>query len=184
MEGLVARLAQVVVTLETTQGAIRLRLFTQQAPLTCASFANLVRRGFYDGLTFHRVLPNFMIQGGDPQGNGMGGPGYAFEDEFDPELRHDRPGILSMANAGPRTNGSQFFVTHVATPHLNDKHSVFGVVLSREDQAVVNKIQRGDKIVKASLEGDVSALFGKMKERLAEWNKVLDQRFKNLKPAE
>ena len=115
-------------TMTTTKGAIRLNLFPEQAPVTVANFVNLASRGYYDGLKFHRVIANFMIQGGCPRGTGSGGPGYQFEDEFDPSLRHDRPGRLSMANAGPGTNGSQFFITHVPTPWLDDNHSIFGAV--------------------------------------------------------
>ena len=128
--------------INTSKGAIRLSLFAEKTPLTVANFVNLARRGFYDGLNFHRGIGDFMIQGGCPDGTGMGGPGYKFADEFDPELRHDGPGVLSMANAGPNTNGSQFFITHVATPHLDGKHSVFGRVVTGQD--VVAAVQQGD----------------------------------------
>ena len=138
----------------TTRGEIVARLEFEKTPLTVANFVGLSEgakrsnRGagvrFYDGLAFHRVIPDFMIQGGDPQGNGMGGPGYDFPDEFDPSLRHARPGVLSMANAGPGTNGSQFFITHIATPWLDGKHTVFGQVVS--GQEVVNAIVQGDRI--------------------------------------
>ncbi len=138
----------------TTRGEIVARLEFEKTPLTVANFVGLSEgakrsnRGagvrFYDGLAFHRVIPDFMIQGGDPQGNGRGGPGYDFPDEFDPSLRHARPGVLSMANAGPGTNGSQFFITHVATPWLDGKHTVFGQVVS--GQEVVNAIVQGDRI--------------------------------------
>jgi len=138
-----------VATISTTKGTIRLQLFNDKAPKTCANFEQLARDGFYDGLTFHRVIPDFMIQGGCPQGNGTGGPGYTFEDEFCNELRHDGPGILSMANAGPNTNGSQFFITHIATPHLDDKHSVFGKVI--EGQDVVDKIVQDDVMQRVSV---------------------------------
>ena len=104
--------------MQTSKGTININLFADQTPVTVANFVNLAARGYYDGLNFHRVISNFMIQGGCPDGNGMGGPGYDFEDEFSKDLRHDKPGILSMANAGPGTNGSQFFITHVPTPHL------------------------------------------------------------------
>ena len=127
---------------ETSKGTIRLELFEEKTPKTVGNFETLCGKEYYDGLTFHRVIPDFMIQGGCPDGTGMGGPGYKFEDEFDPELRHDAPGVLSMANAGPNTNGSQFFITHVPCPHLDDRHSVFGKVL--EGQDVVDSIEQGD----------------------------------------
>lgn len=160
---------------ETSKGTIEVELFPDQTPLTVANFANLVNRGFYDGLKFHRVIADFMIQGGCPLGTGTGGPGYRFEDEFVPALRHTGPGILSMANAGPGTNGSQFFITHVATPWLDDHHTVFGKVLS--GQEVVNAIKGGDTITKITIEGDTSALFEKEKDRLAKFNAVLDKQY-------
>ena len=138
-----------VATIETSKGAIRIELHEDRTPNTVANFEKLAGDGFYDGLLFHRVIPNFMIQTGCPQGTGMGGPGYEFEDEFDNSLRHDRAGILSMANAGPNTNGSQFFITHGPTPHLDGKHSVFGVVL--EGQEVVDAIEQGDTMEKVSI---------------------------------
>jgi cyclophilin family peptidyl-prolyl cis-trans isomerase len=115
-------------TISTNIGDIVIDLYADKAPKTVNNFVFLAKDGFYDGVIFHRVIHNFMAQGGDPTGTGMGGPGYRFEDEFHPSLRHDGPGVLSMANAGPGTNGSQFFITHVATPHLDDRHSVFGRV--------------------------------------------------------
>jgi peptidyl-prolyl cis-trans isomerase B (cyclophilin B) len=163
-------------TITTNRGSIHLRLHDDKTPVTVASFVNLVRRGYYDGLSFHRVIPDFMIQGGCPEGSGRGGPGYRFEDEFHASLRHDKPGILSMANAGPRTNGSQFFITHGATPWLDGKHSVFGEVASAEDQKVVDAIRQGDTIEKVTVEGDVDALLAAQAERVKEWNTVLDQR--------
>ncbi len=120
-------------TMKTDIGDIVIDLYADKAPKTVNNFVFLARDGFYDGVIFHRVIKGFMAQGGDPTGTGMGGPGYRFEDEFDPSLRHDGPGVLSMANAGPGTNGSQFFITHVATPHLDDRHSVFGRVSSGLD---------------------------------------------------
>lgn len=130
--------ANPVVKIETTMGDIVVELFPKEAPKTVENFLTLVKKGFYDGIIFHRVIPNFMIQTGDPTGTGTGGPGYKFADEFSKNLRHDRPGRLSMANAGPNTNGSQFFITHVPTPHLDDRHSIFGQVI--EGQDVVIKI--------------------------------------------
>jgi len=120
-------------TLKTDVGDIVVRLHTDKVPRTVNNFVFLAREGFYDGVTFHRVIADFMTQGGDPTGTGTGGPGYRFADEFHPELRHDGPGVLSMANAGPNTNGSQFFITHLATPWLDRKHSVFGKVTSGLD---------------------------------------------------
>jgi cyclophilin family peptidyl-prolyl cis-trans isomerase len=128
--------------LKTQRGDIVVELYADRAPLTVENFVNLARAGFYDGTTFHRVIPGFMAQGGDPTGTGTGGPGYQFGDEFDPSLRHDRPGVLSMANAGPGTNGSQFFITHGPTPHLDDKHTVFGRVTAGMD--VVQAIRERD----------------------------------------
>jgi len=125
-------------TIETDLGTIKLELFGDLVPRTVTNFATLAGKGFYDGIVFHRVIPRFMVQTGDPEGTGRGGPGYNFADEFCPELRHDKPGMLSMANAGPNTNGSQFFITCAPTPHLDDRHSVFGQVV--EGQDVVEKI--------------------------------------------
>jgi peptidyl-prolyl cis-trans isomerase B (cyclophilin B) len=139
-----------VAVITTNRGEIRLELFSEQVPKTCANFEGLVEKGFYNGLSFHRVIQDFMVQGGCPQGTGTGGPGYSFDDEFHPELRHDGPGVLSMANAGPNTNGSQFFITHVATPWLDDKHSVFGRVI--EGQEVVDAITQGDVMEKVEIE--------------------------------
>ncbi|MGN6283043.1 peptidylprolyl isomerase [Frateuria sp.] len=164
------------VTFETNRGPIHLRLHEDKAPVTVASFVNLARRGYYDGLSFHRVINDFMIQGGCPLGTGTGGPGYKFEDEFHPSLRHDKPGVLSMANAGPRTNGSQFFITHGPTPWLDGKHSVFGEVVSGDDQKVVNAIRQGDTIERVAIEGDVDALMAAQADRIKEWNEKLDQR--------
>jgi len=136
-------------TIETARGTITLELYDDKAPKTVANFVKLAQDGFYDGLTFHRVIDDFMIQGGCPRGDGTGGPGYQFEDEFHPDLKHDAPGVLSMANAGPNTNGSQFFITHVATPWLDGKHSVFGRVVAGQD--VVNSVQQGDKIQRITI---------------------------------
>jgi peptidyl-prolyl cis-trans isomerase B (cyclophilin B) len=144
--------------------------------MTVANFVNLAKRGYYDGKTFHRVIPDFMIQGGCPEGSGRGGPGYKFGDEFDASLKHDKPGVLSMANAGPGTNGSQFFITHGATPWLDGKHSVFGEVVGPEDQAVVNKIVGDDTIETVTVEGDVDALLEKQAANVSKWNDVLDAR--------
>lgn len=163
------------VVLETNKGKIEIALTPDETPLTVANFVNLVQRGYYDGLTFHRVIPDFMIQGGDPDGRGTGGPGYKFGDEFSPKLKHTGPGILSMANAGPGTNGSQFFITHVATPWLDGKHSVFGHVTSGQD--VVNAIKQGDKIVKATVTGDPSKVLKAKAADIEGWNAILDKKY-------
>ena len=136
-------------TLKTDVGDIVVRLYTDKVPRTVNNFVFLSRQGFYDGVTFHRVIADFMAQGGDPTGTGTGGPGYRFADEFHPELRHDGPGVLSMANGGPNTNGSQFFITHVVTSHLDGKHTVFGQVLKGQD--VVNAVQQGDTLTSVSI---------------------------------
>ncbi|HJU08201.1 MAG TPA: peptidylprolyl isomerase, partial [Rhodanobacteraceae bacterium] len=154
-------------TVQTSRGPIHLKLFADQASVTVANFVNLAQRGFYDGLNFHRVIPDFMIQGGCPNGTGTGGPGYKFEDETRTGLKHDKAGVLSMANAGPGTNGSQFFITHVPTPWLDGKHTVFGEVVSADDQKVVNAIRGGDKIEKITIEGDTSTLLSAQGTRVA-----------------
>ena len=157
----------------TEKGSISVDLFSEQTPITVANFVNLASRGFYDNLNFHRVIQDFMIQGGCPSGNGMGGPGYRFADEFVPELRHDSPGKLSMANAGPGTNGSQFFITHVPTPHLDDAHTIFGAVKSEEDQKIVDQIEQGDQIQTIKIVGEYEELLSSV-ESVSEWNDVLD----------
>lgn len=166
--------------MQTNKGIININLFADQTPVTVANFANLAKRGYYNGLNFHRVINDFMIQGGCPNGTGMGGPGYQFEDEFVKDLRHDKAGILSMANAGPGTNGSQFFITHGPTPHLNGKHTVFGAVVSSEDQKVVDSIVKGDVIEKLTIEGDTTELFKQVEEKLMRWNQTIDKRFPQL----
>lgn len=138
-----------VATITTKRGDIRLELFEDKVPKTVANFEKLVGRGYYDGLKFHRVIADFMIQAGCPQGTGTGGPGYTFADEFHKDLKHDRAGILSMANAGPNTNGSQFFITHRETPWLDGKHSVFGQVIAGQD--VVDTIRQGDVMDKVTI---------------------------------
>jgi len=138
-----------IATISTDKGPIKLQLHDAKTPKTCANFEKLCNEGFYSGLQFHRVLADFMIQGGCPTGDGTGGPGYSFEDEFDSELKHSGPGVLSMANSGPNTNGSQFFITHVATPWLDGKHTVFGQVI--EGQDVVDSIEQGDAMEKITI---------------------------------
>jgi peptidyl-prolyl cis-trans isomerase B (cyclophilin B) len=160
----------------TTRGTIKINLFPDQTPVTVANFVNLARRKYYDGLSFHRVIADFMIQGGCPEGSGRGGPGYRFGDECRTDLRHDGPGVLSMANAGPGTNGSQFFITHGATPWLDGKHTVFGKIVGAADQAIVDAVRQGDKIDSITIEGDYSALFDKVRAQLDQWNAVLDKR--------
>ena len=159
-----------IANFDTDRGTIRVELAADKAPLTVANFVNLAQRGFYDGLKFHRVINDFMIQGGCPLGTGTGGPGYRFEDEANNGLRHER-GVLSMANAGPNTNGSQFFITHVATPWLDGKHTVFGRVIEGLD--VVDAIKQGDMIKSLKIEGDASSALAARADRVAEWNKIL-----------
>jgi peptidyl-prolyl cis-trans isomerase B (cyclophilin B) len=161
------------VVMSTTKGDINLRLFPDKAPITVANFVNLIQKKFYDGLKFHRVIPNFMIQGGCPQGTGTGGPGYRFQDEVNNGLRHDGSGKLSMANAGPNTNGSQFFITHVETPWLDGKHTVFGEVKSADDQKIVDSIAQGDVMNTVTVSGDTASLLESQKERVAAWNNKL-----------
>src|SRR5215475_11598841 len=162
----------------TGRGTIHLRLYADQTPMTVANFANLALRGYYDGLSFHRVIPDFMIQGGCPEGSGRGGPGYRFDDEIVPALKHDKAGVLSMANAGPGTNGSQFFITHVPTPWLDGKHTVFGAVVGPEDQKIVDSIRGEDKIESITIGGDTAALFvnPKVAPKIEAWNKTLAAR--------
>lgn len=163
---------EVGAVMRTNKGDIKLQLFADKAPVTVANFVNLAKRGYYDGLLFHRVIPNFMIQGGCPQGSGTGGPGYRFEDECTPELRHETPGILSMANSGPGTNGSQFFITHVATNWLDGKHTVFGSIVDKDDQQVVNAIDVGDTIEAIEISGE-EELMQNQADRIAAWNESL-----------
>lgn len=172
----------VVVVIHTDKGDIECIVYASQVPLTAANFLNLAKRGYYDGLSFHRVISDFMVQGGDPTGTGSGGPGYKFEDETVAELKHDSAGVLSMANSDRskrpyantgKTNGSQFFITHGPTDWLDGMHTVFGKVTAGQD--VVDDIKQGDKIKTIEIKGDVEPLFEKMQARLKEWNKILDE---------
>ena len=165
---------ELTAVITTTKGGIHVTLFPAEAPMTVANFVNLAQRGYYDGLKFHRVIANFMIQGGDPTGTGSGGPGYRFADEFHPSLRHNSAGTMSMANSGPGTNGSQFFITHGPTAHLDDRHTIFGKVSSGQD--VVDAIAQNDVMTTLVIEGDPSSLLAAQKEQVDEWNRVLDRR--------
>jgi len=167
-----ARVRDIDIVLHTSKGDIEATLLATKTPVTVANFLNLTKRGYYDGLTFHRVIANFMIQGGDPTGTGRGGPGYQFEDEIHPALRHTRAGLLSMANAGRGTNGSQFFVTHNATPWLDGKHTIFGQVT--KGQSVVDSIQQGATINSIDVLGSTDALFQAQQQRIAQWNTALN----------
>ena len=167
-----ARVRDIDIVLYTSKGDIEVTLLATKTPVTVANFLNLTKRGYYDGLTFHRVIANFMIQGGDPTGTGRGGPGYQFEDEIHPALRHTRAGLLSMANAGRGTNGSQFFVTHNATPWLDGKHTIFGKVT--KGQSVVDSIQQGATIISIDVLGSTDALFRDQQQRIAQWNTALN----------
>ena len=161
--------------INTNKGVIKLNLFYNEAPLTVSNFVNLSKKGYYDNLLFHRVIDNFMIQGGCPDGAGTGGPGYQFEDEFNSSLKHDKPGTLSMANAGPGTNGSQFFITHIKTPWLDNNHTIFGSVLDNEDQDIVNQIHRGDTINNIKIVGNLPEDL-EINKKIESWNAILDNK--------
>ena len=161
-------------TIKTTRGDISLDLFQDKAELTVANFVNLSRKGFYNNLTFHRVIEDFMIQGGCPIGTGTGDPGYKFKDEFHQDLKHDQPGMLSMANSGPNTNGSQFFITHVATPWLDKKHSVFGRVSGSDSQKVVDSIRKDDVIEAIEIDDDIEFDLDVQKS-VDGWNKIINE---------
>ena len=163
----------------TAKGDVNINLLSDKSPVTVANFVNLAKKGYYDGLKFHRVIDNFMAQGGDPTGTGMGGPGYRFEDEVNNGLNFSKAGKLAMANAGPGTNGSQFFITTVPTEWLNGNHTIFGEVASEADLDVVKKLSNGDVMTKVVVEGDVDAFLKTQKKRVDSWNKTLKQNFPN-----
>ena len=167
------------VKIMTEKGDININLLPEKSPVTVANFVNLAKKGYYDGLKFHRVIDNFMAQGGDPTGTGAGGPGYQFEDEVDNGLNFSKSGKLAMANAGPETNGSQFFITTVPTEWLNGNHTIFGEVVSDDDLKVVKKLSNGDVMKKVVVEGDVDAFLKTQKNRVDSWNKILKQNFPN-----
>ena len=157
----------------TNKGEININLLPEKSPVTVASFVNLVKNGYYNGLKFHRVIEDFMAQGGDPTGTGMGGPGYRFEDEVDNGLDFSGPGKLAMANAGPGTNGSQFFITTVPTEWLNGNHTIFGEVVSDSDLEVVKLLSNNDVMERVEIEGDVKEILDTYKDRVAQWNSIL-----------
>ena len=159
--------------IKTNKGTIKLNLFYNEAPITVSNFVNLSKRGYYNSLSFHRVIDDFMIQGGCPLGTGTGGPGYEFMDEFHIDLKHDKPGILSMANSGPGTNGSQFFITHLETPWLDNHHSVFGLVTDNDSQDIINNICQDDTISSIDIIGDLESN-DPIDTRISEWNSILD----------
>ena len=165
------------VKIMTEKGDININLLPEKSPVTVANFVNLAKKGYYDGLKFHRVIDNFMAQGGDPTGTGAGGPGYQFEDEVNNGLNFSKAGKLAMANAGPGTNGSQFFITTVPTEWLNGNHTIFGEVVSDDDLKVVKKLSNGDVMKKVVVEGDVDAFLKTQKNRVDSWNKTLKQNF-------
>lgn len=167
------------VKIMTEKGDININLLPEKSPVTVANFVNLAKKGYYDGLKFHRVIDNFMTQGGDPTGTGAGGPGYQFEDEVNNGLNFSKAGKLAMANAGPGTNGSQFFITTVPTEWLNGNHTIFGEVVSDDDLKVVKKLSNGDVMKKVVVEGDVDAFLKTQKNRVDSWNKTLKQNFPN-----
>lgn len=167
------------VKIMTEKGDININLLPEKSPVTVANFVNLAKKGYYDGLKFHRVIDNFMAQGGDPTGTGAGGPGYQFEDEVDNGLNFSKAGKLAMANAGPGTNGSQFFITTVPTEWLNGHHTIFGEIVSDNDLKVVKKLTNGDIMKKVVVEGDIDAFLKTQKNRVDSWNKTLKQNFPN-----
>lgn len=171
--------AQLYARIETSKGVMEFELYKSVAPVTVSNFVNLATRGFYNTLSFHRVESDFMIQGGDPAGDGSGGPGYEFQDEI--VLRHNTAGILSMANSGPDSNGSQFFITHLATPHLNGLHTVFGKIIS--GTPVIFEIRRGDVIQSITIEGPAKAFLEKRADLVGQWNAILDEQFPGLMPS-
>ena len=159
--------------INTNKGTIKLNLFYDLVPVTVSNFVNLANRGYYNNLKFHRVIDDFMVQTGCPLGTGTGGPGYDFEDEFHPSLKHDKPGVLSMANSGPGTNGSQFFITHLETPWLDNHHSVFGLVTDNDSQDIINNICQDDKISSIDIIGDLESN-NPIDAKISEWNSILD----------
>ena len=159
------------IILHTDKGSIEATLFSSKVPMTCANFLNLAKRGYTTGIKFPRVIPDFPMQAAAPTGTGSGGPGYRFADEIDRSLKHTKPGMFSMANAGPATNGSQFFVTHVPCPWLDGKHAVFGEVTKGQD--IVDAIRAGDKIKTIDVLDSTDELFAEEKANLDKWNKVL-----------
>ena len=158
----------------TTKGTIKLNLFYNETPVTVSNFVNLANRGYYNDISFHRVIDNFMVQGGCPLGTGTGGPGYEFDDEFHPDLKHDTPGVLSMANAGPGTNGSQFFITHLETPWLDNHHTVFGKIMDDESQNIINSIIQGNKIEGIKIVGELPEN-DTIDNLIKSWNTILDK---------
>ena len=181
MEGVISysREYKMKVKIMTEKGDININLLPEKSPVTVANFVNLAKKGYYDGLKFHRVIDNFMAQGGDPTGTGAGGPGYQFEDEVNNGLNFSKAGKLAMANAGPGTNGSQFFITTVPTEWLNGNHTIFGEVVSDDDLKVVKKLSNGDVMKKVVVEGDVDTFLKTQKNRVDSWNKTLKQNFPN-----
>ena len=159
--------------INTNKGTIKLNLFYDLVPVTVSNFVNLANRGYYNNLKFHRVIDDFMVQTGCPLGTGTGGPGYDFEDEFHPSLKHDKPGVLSMANSGPGTNGSQFFITHLETPWLDNHHSVFGLVTDNDSQDIINNICQDDTISSIDIIGDLESN-NQIDAKISEWNSILD----------
>ena len=159
--------------INTSKGIIKLNLFYDEAPITVSNFVNLSNRGYYNNLSFHRVIDDFMVQGGCPQGTGVGGPGYQFKDEFHPDKKHDQAGVLSMANSGPGTNGSQFFITHLPTPWLDNNHTIFGSVINEESQKIVNMIQQGDQITTIDIIGELPD-DESINKQIESWNKILN----------